>query len=434
MRYDVVLINADFNKDICNGRMCVPLGILYLGAVLKKHGFKIKLLDYNLAPKSNLEIEKELRDADGAVYAITSLSSGYTFVRNIIKIIKMNFPDRSVVVGGAITYGIPELILNQTGADIVVEGEAENIIAPLINELVSKPASVTGKKVIGFKQANVPQDLDALPFPDWSLIDAEGYINRCLHSWLSAGMRSFVVSASRGCPYSCNFCCKSLGGKVRLRSGRSILEEIQVIVDRYAINDILFIDEEFALNENRIIELCEAINLASERLTFACSMRVDIVTGRILRRMKAAGCRRIIYGVESGSQRIIDAMGKGFIVSDAEKAITLTREHGIEAYANFMFAYPGESEATIRETFDFMKRMSIYAGFGLATPLPGTRLFDRAVQDNKICDVGAYLEKLEIKFASSMAVNVSDLSDRRLALLKEECREQLFSKRIVMKE
>jgi len=360
MKYDVVLVNAHFSESTHNQRMCFPLGILYLGSLLKQAGFKIKLLDYNLNPKALLSTETELTGLDSSVYAITSLSSGYSFVKNIIRTIKKVSPDSRVVLGGAITYSIPELILNQTQADIVVEGEAESFIVSLIKKLLKNDTLSKEERIIRMDKKNVVEDLDSLPFPEWSLLDTESYITKSLHAWHSVGMRSFPIMASRGCPYNCNFCCKSLGHKVRMRSSANVAVEIKTAIDIFGIDDIWFIDEEFALTQDRVIELCDALKGLHRKLSFACSMRVDKINDAVLKSMREAGCRRIIYGVESGSQKILNAMAKGFTVEAAERAIIATRKQGIEAYVNFMFAYPGEDEKTIRQTTDFMQRLGLY--------------------------------------------------------------------------
>jgi len=162
-------------------------------------------------------------------------------------------------------------------------------------------------------------------------------------------------------------------------------------------------------------------------------MRVDRVSPEILREMKEAGCRRILYGVESGSPEILKAMNKGFTACQASEAILETRRQGIEAYVNFMFGYPGETEDTIRQTSDFMKKHNLYSGFGFTTPLPGTKLFEDTLSAGKIQDLDSYLESLGASWTTNLVINLTSIPTQRLFELKRRIQEETFPTRIVLK-
>ncbi|MGA2466674.1 MAG: radical SAM protein [Thermodesulfobacteriota bacterium] len=441
MEYDIVLINATFSNSTFNRRLCFPLGILYLGAILMARGYKVTLLDYNLIPKDFNEIEKDIQQIKTPIFAITSLSSGYSFVKRITSIIRRNLPKSKIILGGAITFGVPEFILQNVGVDMLVEGEAESCIIDLVEAILgNKEINISGVYTFlnnEIKRQLYPQDLimdiSTLPFPAWSLLDVEQYIQKSLHAWHSDGMRTFPILASRGCPFNCNFCSKTLGSKVRVRKDDTI-EEIEMAIKQYHINDVWFLDEEFALSEKRVMEMCQMMGSLSKRISFICSMRVDCVSPTILQSMKEAGCRRIVYGVESGSQTILDNMNKRITVAQASNAIIETRKWGIEAYVNFMFNYPGETESTLRETISFMKQHRLYSTFSFTTPLPGTELFDYAISNGKIINLDSYLESLQNRLTTELVLNLTDLPTKRLLELREIAKRELFPHRIILKD
>ncbi len=438
MKCDIALINAQFSDIIHDKQRCLPLGILYLGSILEQNGYSVKLLDYNLKQKKFGEIENDLRDADADLYGISSLSTGYSFVKKLVPLIRKVSPDSKVILGGPVTFAIPEVILDKTGVDVVVEGEAETFIVPLVQKLLDRNVSLNGDRILKEDTKKVVKDLDTLPFPAWHLADVESYVTRSQHSCHSEKTRTIQVITSRGCPFSCKFCTTPttpIGKTVRLRSGKNVAEEIQTVMERFNVNDIWFIDEEFALSEKRALDICAAIKNLPQKITFACSMRVDIITDRILKEMKSAGCRRIIFGVESGSPKILDAMKKGFTVETAERAIIKTRENGIEAFVNFMFGYPGETEKTIQETVGFMKKHRLYSGFGFTTPLPGTTLFDAALENGSINDIDTFLEDMnKWQFKTKLLVNLTDMPDNKLLFLREQAQKELFQGKIALKE
>ena len=441
--FDVVLVNAHFSESDSNRRLCPPLGILYLGSLLLQNRLKVKLLDYNLEPKGPEGIAEDIRGMKSPIFAISSLSFGYAFVKNLVQIIRNISPDSKILLGGAVTWSLPEFILESTGVDIVVEGEAENCFLQVVEAILTDEdyTNIPGVYCMVEGEIRKPKckqemikDLSSLPFPAWELVNIKEYIKRLQHAWHSESMRSFPILASRGCPYSCNFCVKNLGDNFRSRS-EGLIEEIELVIERYMIDDIWFIDEEFALSKRRALELCRLIESVSSSITFVCSMRVNCVSSGILQAMKKAGCRRIMYGVESGSSKILKAMNKGFTKDQAAKAIIETRNQGIEAYVNFMFGYPGETESTIWETIDFMKEHRLHSGFGFTTPLPGTRLFEEVMAKGLINDLDEYILGFNPRgWAETIAVNLTDIPTPRLLELRKLAKEETYPDRIVLKE
>lgn len=442
----VVLINV-IPSNYSKGGLSLPLGLLYLASVLEQQGYKVLLLDSNLNENFLSEIEEEIKYINAPVFGISSFLCGYMFVKKLVEIIRKIAPSSKVVLGGPITYGAPDVVAENAGVDAVIVGEAEVCLPELIKAVFfnEKPSNiagvysmVNGKVKPPSKPQELVQHLDKMPFPAWHLVDMEFYIKHYMLAWHSKEMRSISVFSSRGCPYSCNFCCKTSGKKLRIRSIYNIKEEIELLIGRYKINDIMFDDDNFAVTEERAFEMCDMLEKFKD-LTFACSMRVDRITDKTLKAMKKAGCRTIFYGVESGSENVLNAMmNKGFTVEQAGEAIIKTREYGIEAYCNFMCGYPGETEETFKETVEFMKKHMLYSGFGFATPFPGTKLYDEAVSKGKIKDVIKFIELYSesVENAHSNAfpftINLTDIPDERLLTLRRLAQRELFSQRIVL--
>jgi len=441
-KYDIIMINPTFEEHKKSLKYCFPFGLLYLSSILKNEGYRIKLLDYNLKPKSINEIVCEIKTSDNPIFIISSMSSGYLFVKRLVPIIRQYAPKSKILLGGSITFGIPEFIVKQTQVDAAVVGEAETCIVQLVESILDDRdlSLVPGVywRVVGdsVKKPSEKQEtifnLSRIPFPDWDLIDVETYISNMAHSCLTENMRTFPISASRGCPYQCNFCSKTLGSKIRTRS-IDLIEEINHAIKKYHINDIWFIDEEFAITEERSFEMCDILSRLNKSISFVCSMRVDCVNQKILKKMATVGCRRIVYGVESGSKTILKAMNKKTTNTQADHAIIETRKLGIEASCNFMIGYPGETEETFFETFSFMKKHGLYSNFSLTTPLPGTPLFDDMIKSNRIDDLDKYLNSLDKKMTKEMALNMSSIPSDQLMDLRNKYKKELYPNRVILK-
>jgi len=186
---------------------------------------------------------------------------------------------------------------------------------------------------------------------------------------------------SRGCPFNCTFCASSLlfGKRFRGRSPKNVVDEIEQVVSEYNPESIEFSDDEFTLDRKRVAGICDEIRRRGLSVIWACSSRVDVISRELLRKMRAAGCFFIYYGVESGSQRILNLMRKGITMEQVIDAIRWTKEVGIETLASYIIGFPGETEEDIEETIALAKKLNTdYAQFSLATPYPGTELYSSA--------------------------------------------------------
>jgi anaerobic magnesium-protoporphyrin IX monomethyl ester cyclase len=227
--------------------------------------------------------------------------------------------------------------------------------------------------------------------------------------------RSMNIISSRGCPFSCNYCYHLFGrSKYRLRSPRNIAEEIEYLVDQYGVDFIGFVDDNMMASEKRILEFCDAMEKKKFHVAWGCHGRVTSANPAVLDRMADVGCVWIGYGIESGSQKILNAMNKRARVEQAKEAIQNTRKVGIYPNTTFIFGCPGETHETIQETIAFKKELGIQCGSFFATPYPETPLYNQI--KSRIHDEEEFIRSLGN--ATEFSINLTNFDDETLFELK----------------
>ena len=223
------------------------------------------------------------------------------------------------------------------------------------------------------------------------------------------------IISSRGCPMSCNYCYHLFGrSSYRFRSVQNVVDEIEILVDRYGVDFIGFVDDNMMASEKRIVEFCDTMEKKKFPITWGCHGRVASAKPAVLDRMAEVGCVWIGYGIESGSQKILDAMNKKAKVEQAKTAIKNTIKAGIYPNTTFIFGFPGETIETIQETVNFKNELEIECGSFFATPYPCTPLYEQ-IRD-RIKDEEAFISRLGN--ASEFAINLTDFDDETLFELK----------------
>jgi radical SAM superfamily enzyme YgiQ (UPF0313 family) len=194
-----------------------------------------------------------------------------------------------------------------------------------------------------------------------------------------------------------------------------VIDEIEMLVDRYSVDFVGFVDDNMMASEKRLLEFCGLMEKKNFSLTWGCHGRVTSAKPDVLKRMAEVGCVWIGYGIESGSQKILDAMNKRATVEQAKQAIIHTRNAGIYPNTTFIFGYPGETMESIQETIDFKKEMRIECGSFFATPYPGAPLYEQA--RSLIKDEKAFIRSLEN--ATDFSINLTDFDDETFFELKK---------------
>jgi len=345
----ITLINLPQPNSL-DDRLDPPLGLMYIASALRKFNHvDVKIVDLPFIKKEDWP--EAIGQAD--IYGITVYSSSLHLAKEAHAICKMNNPDSVTVVGGPHPTSLPEETKGYF--DYVICGEGEFMFYFYKGSAIVKVPQIT--------------NLDALPRPARDLVDIHAYTRKV------AGQKATSITTSRGCPYSCAFCCKDVfGHKVRTFSIPYVIEEVKEITDKYGIRALIFYDDTFALDRKRFYPLCK--ELQKLNIVYRCNGDIRNNTLEDFQVLYDSGCREITFGVESGSQKILDIIGKGATVEKNIVAIKNAKRAGLVTKAFLMIGNPGESEETIEETKAFMLEADPdqYTLFQFV-PLPGCAIW-----------------------------------------------------------
>lgn len=360
----IALINPAW--DIRTYTPWIPLGLVYLGTVLKEHGFSIKLLDAAAHRYDLAKILQWIEHVNPDIVGISAMTMSFLASIHLAKAIKGWNPNIKIVLGHYHPTIEAENIIQKYSeiVDYCVRGEGEQIFLNLSRFLEENPerdpVDIKGltfkdayKKIISTPNPSLIMDLDKIPFPDRTLIDFE-------YKWSFAGFEVLnskftTMLSSRGCPYNCTYCAcsKFARRKWRPRSPENIIEEMAIIQDQ-GYTELSFIDDNFTLNSKRVIKLCELMKKERIDINWHTDGRVDQISQDMLDWMHHAGCRSIWYGFESANQRILDLYNKKTKVTQFHDAIRAARKAKIDIIVGlFMMGAPTETLEEIRNTIHF---------------------------------------------------------------------------------
>ena len=358
-----------------------PLGLAILSAVTRNSGYETKILDATALKLNYKQTVNEILKENPNYLAITSVTISIFNAANIARSVKEKNPKIITIIGGPHLTAVPEETMQKFQEfDIGVIGEAEETIVELLNSLDKKKKlnNIKGliirnknklKKTI---QRPFIKNLEKLPFPAWDLLpDLLKYYQPAADS-LHRSPATLLIT-SRGCPGQCIFCDKKVfGNLIRGYSAKYVIDMIKYLQKNYGIKDLFIEDDNFLIFKQRTKDICELIIKENIDITFSIMGRVDVIDEQILHLLKKAGCWQINYGIESGSQKILDILNKGTTVEQNKKAILLTKKAGIKVKGLFMMGNFGETKETIKETLNFIKKTPM-DDFHITcyTPLPG---------------------------------------------------------------
>lgn len=375
-----------------------PLNLLYLAAYLRENtGCEISILDTEALGLSYAGIKNKLNKEAPDVVGITCPTPTMKHVTKIAGIVKEVNPDCAVVAGGPHPTALPEKVAEIPDIDFVVVGEGELTLLELVNAFNSKEKSYehinglsykSGDKIFLTNPRELIRDLDTIPFPARDMIDRSLYYSAPTKKVSSEEKSTYIITA-RGCPYDCIFCLSKViwHRKVRYRSPKNVVDEIEECVNKYGLREFNFIDDTFTLSESRVTKICEEIRKRNLEISWICFGRANHVSVSMLNEMKKAGCKRISFGLESGSQEILDIMRKNLTLDQAHKAVKMAKDAGLEVHATFMLGNIGETTETIKETIKFAKGLELdYATSFITTPYPGTDLYKIALENGYITE------------------------------------------------
>ena len=389
----ILLINVRYNEADYRYRvnkLCPPLGPAYIAAVLRSDGNQVAILDMEAERMEYDALPSYLKRECPDIIGIHGTTPTSHFIAQCAAKAKETCPNATIVVGGAHASLMPEATLKEMpSVDYILRGEAEYTMRELVRCLdTERHADIRQIPGIGFRDgaqiivsSKLPQteDIDSLPLPAYDLLPLDAYFYGAHSNERGAGQRVFTVMSSRGCPHKCTFCCAPAlyGSRYRARSARSVVDEIEFLVDHYGVTHIVFYDASFSVNTGRVERICREILDRSLSITWQARVRADSIDESLLGLMKESGCVEIAIGVETGSQRLLDSLNKKCTLKEIETAFRIAKKMGVGTLGYFMFGIPGETREDSEQTIEFAKRLDPdWALFTHVTPLPGTKLFE----------------------------------------------------------
>jgi radical SAM superfamily enzyme YgiQ (UPF0313 family) len=370
-----------------------PMNLAYLAATLRTKGFEVAIIDYETTSFNERHLQQVLHHIRPAVAGITCTTPTVKSAAQLAAAIKSYATDITTVVGGSHASALPEQTLREFPAfDYLVFGEGEATLLDLCIRLRDggKDSSIAG---LAFREngdvtvtatRRLIEDLDSIPFPARDLID---YATQSGHS--SRGFSNKLLSTelftSRGCPVGCSFCAiqATFGRSVRFRELSFIEDEVKRMVREHNFNHVVIADDTFTLLPDRAAAICEIFERSGIN-SWNCDTRVNTVTPELLKLMKRSGCTKVAFGVESGSQRMLDLMGKGITVDQVRNAVTWAKNAGIKHIeGNFIIGSdPSETWQDLEETRKLIATLPwTFISVAVVVPYPGTPLREKMLTD-----------------------------------------------------
>jgi anaerobic magnesium-protoporphyrin IX monomethyl ester cyclase len=364
-----------------------PLGLLYLSSYLKQQtGVQIGLVDFQREKLTREAFQRQLATEKPQVVGVSVYTEARSNGLEVAAVVKSVLPSALVVFGGAYpTFVEPQEFRTLHDVDVLVRGEGEVTFTELVRHALGLPGAKPLREIPGitFKAGsdivvNPPRalipDLDALPFPDRSLVDK--------HFKKGEYEIPHTVSTSRGCPGNCVFCSSRAfwGNKVRFRSPQNVVDELMELVQKYHMRSFHILDDTFTARPRAVMEFCRLLQECKTNVFWSCESRADVATEELLQSLHDAGCRAIQFGIESGVQEVLDAIGKHVTVEQIEQAVRLAhRLPGLGVAGTFMIGHYCDTPATMLQTIHFVKKLADTYGMApvmsMNTPFPGTPQF-----------------------------------------------------------
>jgi anaerobic magnesium-protoporphyrin IX monomethyl ester cyclase len=367
-----------------------PLSTLLAAGLLRRAGHRIALFDATFA--TDVGAFETMLDACRPS-AVAIMEDNFNFLTKMCTAVRretaLSMIRAAAARGCRIAVNGPDASDNPAmylaaGAEAVILGEGETTLLDLVEcwRDNREAATVSGLILAGRDQLHAThprralQDLDGLALPAWDLLDVDAY----RRAWGTAhGEFSWNIATSRGCPYSCNWCAKpSFGRRYTVRSPENVVQEIALLKQQIAPDHLWFTDDILGLDVDWICAFADEVRRADATIPFTMQSRVNLMTAPAAAALRDAGAREVWLGVESGSQKILDAMDKGSTVEAARGATRTLKDHGIKACWFIQLGYPSETWDDLIATRDLIRaEKPDEIGVSVAYPLPGTDFHDR---------------------------------------------------------
>jgi anaerobic magnesium-protoporphyrin IX monomethyl ester cyclase len=395
----------------------LPLGLMYVAAVLERAGYKMEILDAFMTDAAFLKvgdtlevgmpygkIREEIRrrkpDIVGIASPFTCQAENAIRVGNIVKEVD---PNILTVVGGPHVTAVPvEFLEEAKNIDIAVVGEGEYTMLDIV-KCVEGAKQIGDVQGIAYRQEDGTvkqnalrpfiEDLDELPYPAYHLVDMEQYLNPKRIEYRSFKDRAVSMITSRGCPFNCNFCSVHLhmGKMFRANSVDYVIKHIEYVINKFGVKTIFFEDDNLTFDMKRFEAICDKIIEKGIRVNWETpnGIRADYLTLNLLKKMKRSGCQSVFFGIESGDQCVLDnIIGKSLNLKKVVNVAKMCKDIGLRTAAFYIIGFPGEKKENMLKTVELALRLKRDFDVGMllhvATPSLGTRLYEECVKKGYI--------------------------------------------------
>jgi radical SAM superfamily enzyme YgiQ (UPF0313 family) len=400
-----------------------PLGLMYLASFLREKSpdkHNLKLVDMRLYGNSLNKVEKIIKEFSPDVVALSAVTMEAHSMHDVAKKVKEEFPECKIVTGGPHPTAFIQKTLDDSNIDVAVIGEGEMTFTALVEAYnkgdgighVNGIAFMRDGQLIRTENREYIKDLDSIPFPAWDLIEFDEYKNYLTNTPL--GFRNdMMLFTSRACPYNCIYCHRIFGKVFRARSAENVLEEIDILYNKYGIRDFDLVDDCFNLDAKRAEKICDSIIEKGYKvhLSFPNGLRTDRLEKGLLEKLAKAGTVFISFAIETATPRLQKLIKKNLNIEKVKSAIDHAAKLGILTNGFLMLGFPTETEDEIRSTVDYALTSNLHqAAFLIVTPFEGTELFELYAKDRNISNI----DFNDYSYHKS-SFNLSEISDSRLS-------------------
>ncbi len=379
----ILLIKPHYRYSV---EIAPPLGLGYLAAMAQREGHEVRILDNRLAQQGERTTRQTLHSWRPDMLGISAVFHEYEMARQVAQTARTILPDINLVVGGPLATADPALATLDGLSDYAVIGEGESVFMEIISRLdagrdAHDVRGIVFRNADGTVTINPPaipiEDLDALPYPAWDLMDIQTYFRVTRMGLVYKKWHYWPIFTSRGCPYQCIYCHNVFGKVFRGRSSYNVVDEMEMLKQRYDIREIHVLDDIFNANRERASAILQEIidrrlNMA---LCFNGGLRGDIIDQEFVDLMYRAGTYRVSVAIESGSPRIQRVISKNVDLERVRQSIEMMARKRILTNAFVMFGFPTETEEEAKETIKFTCRTKAHsASFFFINCFPGTKL------------------------------------------------------------
>jgi radical SAM superfamily enzyme YgiQ (UPF0313 family) len=376
----------------------VPIGMAYLASFVRKAGIEVKIIDQYAECLPLDDIYQRIESFRPDLIGYSATTPNYQAAIELARQVRNHFGHIKTVMGGPHPSVFPEETLNCGIIDFVVRGEGEYSLLSLCESIENTSGDFRDIPGLSYKKeggfVHNPKrpvgDLDVLPLPAYDLLPMHLYSSPIYTKFASP---VYQMIASRSCPFSCSYCInasKDMSGKFRKRNLSSVVDEIELLADRYKARQIQFWDPIFPFGKKQALEFCDIVlkRGLQNKIVWNCTTRAEFLDEGVIYAMKKAGCKGIGFGIESGVPELLRSVNKKADLEKIRDICRIAYKAGIVLMAGFILGFPDETKEMTQKTIDFAKSLDLhYAQFSLMTPYPGTPLYKELKAKGEIRDL-----------------------------------------------